>query len=51
MKRITHLDPATVTGKTKELLDAVHSKLGILPNPARVGANGYIAKEAACLCA
>ena len=35
MTRITEIDPTTATGKTKELLDAVHAGLGLIPNMAR----------------
>ena len=45
MNRITQLDPATATGKAKELLDAVQSKLGIVPNLTRVLANAPAALE------
>ena len=36
MKRIDQLDPEQVTGKTKQLFDAVQSKLGVVPNLVRV---------------
>ena len=36
MSRIAAIDPATATGKTKQLLDAVQSKLGLIPNLARI---------------
>ena len=36
MNRISHLDPAQSTGKTKQLFDAVQSKLGLVPNLVRV---------------
>lgn len=45
MNRITQLDPATATGKAKQLLDAVQSKLGIVPNLTRVLANAPAALE------
>lgn len=49
MARLTTIDPATSTGKSKELLDAVKAKLGLVPNMTRVMANspavlgGYLA--------
>lgn len=36
MNRITQLDPAQTTGKTKQLFDSVQSKLGVVPNLIRV---------------
>lgn len=45
MNRITQLDPAQATGKAKQLLDAVQSKLGIVPNLTRVLANSPAALE------
>ena len=45
MNRITQIDPATATGKTKQLLDAVQSKLGIVPNLTRVFGNSPAALE------
>jgi uncharacterized peroxidase-related enzyme len=36
MSRLQPVDPSTTTGKAKELLDAVKSKLGIVPNMTRV---------------
>ena len=39
MARLTTIDPTTATGKTKELLDAVQSKLGLVPNMTKVMAN------------
>lgn len=39
MNRIPQIDPATATGKSKQLLDAVQAKLGIVPNLTRVLAN------------
>ena len=45
MNRITQLDPAQATGKAKQLLDAVQSKLGIVPNLTRVLANAPAALE------
>ncbi len=35
MQRIDAVDSGTVTGKTKELLDQVHRKLGFVPNMMR----------------
>ena len=35
MNRIASIDPSTATGKAKELLDAVKTKLGIVPNMMR----------------
>ncbi len=35
MARITPVDPQTVQGKARELLDAVKAKLGIIPNMMR----------------
>jgi hypothetical protein len=34
MSRFTPIAPETATGKAKELLDAVKSKLGLAPNEA-----------------
>ena len=45
MNRITQFDPAQATGKAKQLLDAVPSKLGIVPNLTRVLANAHAALE------
>lgn len=45
MSRIQHIDPANATGKAKQLLDAVQSKLGIVPNLTRVLANAPAALE------
>ncbi len=39
MNRITHLDPETATGATKQLFDGVKSKLGVVPNLMRVMGN------------
>ncbi|MFG0257873.1 MAG: carboxymuconolactone decarboxylase family protein [Phycisphaerales bacterium JB043] len=39
MPRLTQIDPQTAQGKGKELLDAVKSKLGIVPNMTRAMAN------------
>lgn len=35
MPRITPVDPASTSGKTKDLLDAVQKKLGLIPNMTR----------------
>jgi uncharacterized peroxidase-related enzyme len=35
MKRLATIDPNTATGRTKELLDRVHSTLGVTPNMMR----------------
>lgn len=39
MTRITPLDPATATGRTRELFDAVHRAFGTLPNATKVMAH------------
>jgi uncharacterized peroxidase-related enzyme len=39
MNRITQLDPAQAIGKTKQLLDGVQAKLGVVPNLFRVFGN------------
>jgi uncharacterized peroxidase-related enzyme len=39
MSRLNAIEPATATGKTKDLLDAVKGKFGIVPNMTRVMAN------------
>jgi uncharacterized peroxidase-related enzyme len=36
MSRINAIDPTTATGRAKELLDAVKSKMGAVPNLTRV---------------
>jgi uncharacterized peroxidase-related enzyme len=36
MNRFTQLDPGLATGKTLQLFDRVHSKIGIIPNLCRV---------------
>jgi uncharacterized peroxidase-related enzyme len=36
MNRITQLDPVQATGKTKQLFEAVQTKLGVVPNLFRV---------------
>jgi uncharacterized peroxidase-related enzyme len=45
MNRITQLDPASATGKTKQLFDGVQTKLGIVPNLFRVFGNSPAALE------
>lgn len=45
MSRITVVDPATATGHSKTLLDAVQSSLGVTPNFIRVLANSPAALE------
>src|SRR5271156_1675655 len=45
MNRIAQLDPAQVTGKTKQLFDNVHAKLGVVPNLLRVLGNAPAALE------
>lgn len=45
MNRINQVDPASVTGKSRQLLDAVRSKLGVVPNLTRVLANAPAALE------
>jgi uncharacterized peroxidase-related enzyme len=39
MSRLQAIDPSTAQGKSKELLDAVKTKLGLVPNMTRVMAN------------
>jgi uncharacterized peroxidase-related enzyme len=39
MSRISQIDPTTATGRAKELLEAVKSKLGLVPNMTRAMAN------------
>ena len=46
MQRITAVNPAEATGKTKQLLDGVQAKLGITPNLMRTLAAGPAALEA-----
>src|SRR6516165_4825449 len=48
MSRITAIAPETATGHTKDLLDAVKAKLGIVPNLMRGLANSAAALDA-CL--
>jgi uncharacterized peroxidase-related enzyme len=45
MNRIPQIDPVSATGKSKQLLDAVQSKLGIVPNLMRVLANAPASLE------
>lgn len=45
MNRIQQIDPAAATGKAKQLIDAVQSKLGIVPNLTRMLANAPAALE------
>jgi uncharacterized peroxidase-related enzyme len=46
MNRLPALDPATATGKSKTMLDAVQSKLGRTPNLMRTLANAPAALDA-----
>src|SRR5271169_709355 len=46
MSRFTQIAPETATGKTKELLDAVKAKLGLVPNMVRAMANSPAALNA-----
>jgi len=46
MSRLTQIAPDTATGNTKELLDAVKSKLGLIPNMVRAMANSPAALDA-----
>ena len=45
MTRLQPLDPATATGKTKELFNAVQAKLGSVPNMMRTMANSEAVLE------
>ena len=45
MNRITQIDPASATGKTRQLFDGVQAKLGIVPNLFRVFGNSSAALE------
>ncbi len=45
MNRIPQLDPATATGKTRQLLDTVQQKLGVVPNLMKVLSNAPAALE------
>lgn len=46
MRSIPAIDPAQATGKTKQLLDAVHAKLGVIPNVMKTFANSPSTLEA-----
>jgi uncharacterized peroxidase-related enzyme len=46
MTRITPIDPAKATGKSRELLDAVKQKLGLIPNMTRTMAQSPAVLEA-----
>ena len=45
MNRITQLDPAAATGKSKQLFDEVQARYGVVPNILRVLANAPAALE------
>lgn len=45
MNRIAQLDPTQATGKTRQLLDGVQAKLGLVPNLFRVLGNSPAALE------
>ena len=45
MNRIAQLDPTQATGKTRQQLDAVQGKLGVVPNLFRVLSNSPAALE------
>lgn len=45
MNRIPKIEPASATGKARQLLDGVHSKLGMVPNLMQVLANAPQALE------
>lgn len=45
MPRLNALDPKETTGKTKELLDGVKAKIGMIPNLMRTFANSPAALE------
>lgn len=45
MSRISHVNPESATGHAKELLDAVKSKLGLVPNMTRAMANAPAALD------
>ncbi|WP_214071435.1 carboxymuconolactone decarboxylase family protein [Mucilaginibacter sp. dw_454] len=53
MQRLIALEPATATGKTKELFNALEAKLGMVPNMMRTmgnspaALNGYLSFNAA----
>ena len=46
MTRLTAIDPATATGETKDLLEAVQNKIGMAPNVIRTIANSPAALKA-----
>jgi uncharacterized peroxidase-related enzyme len=46
MSRFSTIDPNVATGKAKELLDAVHGKLGVVPNMMRTMAHAPAVLEA-----
>ena len=46
MQRIAAIDPASATGKGKELLDGVQAKLGMTPNLMKTLASSPVALEA-----
>jgi hypothetical protein len=46
MSRLHPVSPSNATGKEKELLDVVKSKLGIVPNMTRVMAASPVVLEA-----
>lgn len=46
MPRLTAIDPASATGKAKELLDGVQATLGVTPNLMRTMANSPAVLEA-----
>lgn len=45
MNRLKPIDPTTAAGKTKQLFDAVQTKLGVVPNMVRVLGNAPAALE------
>ena len=45
MPRIQPVDPATATGRTRQLLDIVHKNLGLVPNLMKTLANAPAALE------
>jgi len=44
-QRLSAVDPTTATGKTKDLLTAVHAALGLTPNMMRTMANSPVVLE------
>jgi AhpD family alkylhydroperoxidase len=40
--RITHVEPAEASGRTKELLDSVNANLGVVPNMVKVMAGSAV---------